>query len=96
MSHGSRSLRSLRWLRARKQIQGHLRAWLRSALAAGLGLLAGYSSTTCIHAQDVNNSSTKNFQTNAIENSVGVYNNLSAGCSTLTARAVQRNGVPTC
>ncbi len=73
MSYALRSPRILHGSRIR------LRAWFRSALFAGLGLVGTNLSTVDIHAQDVNNSATKNLQTNAVENAVGGYNNLSTG-----------------
>ncbi|MFO0939578.1 MAG: autotransporter-associated beta strand repeat-containing protein [Pirellulales bacterium] len=63
----------------RISLRSQLRALVRTSLLAGLGLASSVAFTDCLQAQDVNNSSTKNLQTNAVESAVGDYNNLSAG-----------------
>ncbi len=75
----SQATRSPRFIRARKSMRFQLRALLRTTLLAGLGLAGSFASTACLLAQDVNNNSTKNLQTNAVESAASDYNNLSAG-----------------
>ena len=73
------SLQSQRTLRSRHIRRLHVRAWLRSALIASLGLAASLASPSRLAAQDTDNSITRNFQTNAVVTSSGAYNNLSNG-----------------
>ena len=79
MSHALRPLRPKQSLRTRNYLRNRLRVWLRSALVASLGLAASVALTAPLHAQDVNNSTTKNFSTNAVEHADGDYNNLATG-----------------
>lgn len=74
----SNTLRTRLSPRVRSILRSRVRSWLRTALLTGLGLTVS-SATVHLHAQDVNNSSTKALQTNAVENAAGAYNNLSAG-----------------
>lgn len=70
---------AIRSTHARRPSRNRLRAWLRSALIAGLGIVASNSLCCDVYAQDVYNAGTKSLQTNAIENANGDYNNLSTG-----------------
>jgi fibronectin-binding autotransporter adhesin len=76
MPHSTRSARSTR---ARKLFRTQRRSWFLSTLLASLGLASNFTSPSYLYAQNVNNSSTKSLQTNAVENAAGAYNNLSSG-----------------
>ncbi len=76
MSHSSRSRLSPR---ARNILRSQRRSWFLSALIDGLGMASNFASPSYLYSQDVNNSTTKNLQTNGVENAAGAYNNLSTG-----------------
>ncbi len=71
--------RSIRLNRVRSSMKLRLRAMFRNGLFASLGVASSLAFPECLYAQDVNNSLTKNLQTNAVESAVGAYNNLSTG-----------------
>lgn len=75
----SKAIRLIRSARIRYSLCQLHRAWLRSALIAGLGFAGIAFSPSSLLAQDTNNSSTLNLQTNAVLSSSGTYNNLSTG-----------------
>lgn len=79
MSYALRPLRPKQSLRTRNYLRNKLRVWLRTAVVASLGLATSVALTASLHAQDVNNSTTKSFGTNAVEHADGDYNNLSTG-----------------
>ncbi len=68
-----------RFALARNFLRSRRRSWLLSALIAGFGFVSNFASLSFLYAQDINNSQTRNLQTNAVESAVGAYNNLSAG-----------------
>ncbi len=65
--------------RARNILRSQKRSWFLSALIAGLGMASNLASPSYLYGQDVNNSTTKVLQTNAVESAAGAYNNLSTG-----------------